>query len=447
MKSVRILAPTGCMGAGFGVDALERGMTLRPDAIAVDAGSTDQGPYHLGSGVPLYSDRIIKRELASLVQASRKARIPFIVGSAGGAGTNAQVDRVAELVREIAGEMGLHFKLAKIYAEIPKERVVAAIKAGEVRDFEAGFELTAEDVQACSGLVAQMGDEPFRHALDQGADIVIAGRSCDDSAIASFAIWKGANQALAIHMGKILECGAFSAEPFGMDVMLGTLDDQGFTLEPGSLARRASKKSVVAHSLYEREDPFMQHGPGRVLDFSKCEFEQVDDRRVRVTGTKGQRTDDYWIKLEGAKPVGYRSLCVVGVRCPTMISRIDTVLEQVRQMTHQRVPDPSVQIIFRKYGIDAVMRNFEVEKTLPHEVGLVLETIARTQDVAYDACNAVSGKLAHVSYEGQKNTSGNLAMPYSPRVQNIGLQYEFGAYHLMKVSSAFECFPVEMEEV
>ncbi|MGY4353035.1 hypothetical protein ACVWXM_009552 [Bradyrhizobium sp. GM7.3] len=93
------------------------------------------------------------------------------------------------------------------------------------------------------------------------------------------------------------------------------------------------------------------------------------------------------------------------------------------------------------------MRSFEVEKTLPHELGLVLETIASTQDAAYDACNAVSGKLAHVHYEGQKNTSGNLAMPYSPRVQNIGLQYEFGAYHLMKVSSALECFPVVMEEI
>lgn len=447
VTSVRILAPTGCLGAGFGLDALKRGMTLRPDAIAVDAGSTDPGPHYLGSGGPFRSDRVLKRELMTLVQTARNAGIPFIIGSADGAGTNAQVDRVAEFVKEVAAESGLHFRLAKIYADIPKERVLAAIEADEVRDFEAGFELTAQDVQDCSGLVAQMGDEPFCHALDQGADVVIAGRSCDDSAIASFAIWKGADAALAIHMGKILECGAFSAEPFAMDVMLGTVDDKGFTLEPGSLARRASLKSVAAHSLYEREHPFVQHGPGRVLDLSECTFEQTDDRRVRVSGTRGQRTEDYWIKLEGAKPAGYRSLCIAGVRCPTMISRIDKILEQARQVARERVDDPSLRIVFRKYGLDAVMGELEVEKTLPHEICLVIETTASTQEVARDACTALSGKLMHASYDGQKNTSGNLAFADSPAVQDIGLQYEFSAYHLMKVTSPLECFPVVMEEI
>ncbi|MGB6103103.1 MAG: acyclic terpene utilization AtuA family protein [Pusillimonas sp.] len=447
MTQIRILAPTGMLGAGFGLEALERGMTLRPDAIAVDGGSTDPGPYHLGSGIPLYSDGIIKRELRAILPAARAAGIPFIVGSAGGAGTNSQVDRVCALVREVAIELDLHFKLAKVYADIPKERVISAIERGEVRDFEAGFELTKEDVQACSGLVAQMGDEPIRRALDQGADVVIAGRACDDSAIASFAVWKGADEALSIHMGKILECGAFSAEPFGMDVMIGVVDDNGFTLEPGSTARRASLKSVAAHSLYERENPFEQHGPGRILDLSNCQFEQVDERRVRVSGTRGTRTDDYWIKLEGAKPVGYRSITLAGVRCPTMISRIDGVLEQVREATHKRVEDPSLRIVFRKYGMDAVMRELEVEKRIPHELGLLLETTAATQEVAYDACNAMSAKLLHAAYESQKNTSGNVAFPYSPRVQNIGPQYEFAAYHLMKVESAYECFPIVIEEI
>jgi hypothetical protein len=447
MNPITILTPTGMMGAGFNQEALERGMTLRPDAIAIDGGSTDPGPHCLGSHEPLFSDGIIRRELMAILPAARAAGIPFILGSAGGAGTNSQVDRVCELVREVATELGLHFTLAKVYADIDRERVVAALERAEVRDFEAGFELTKENVRACSGLVAQMGDEPIRRALDQGADVVIAGRACDDSAIAAFAIWKGANEALSIHMGKILECGAFSAEPFGMDVMIGTVDDSGFTLEPGSTARRASLKSVAAHSLYEREDPFEQHGPGRVLDLSKCEFAQVDERRVRVSGTRGKRTSDYWIKLEGAKPAGYRSMTLAGVRCPTMIRRIDAVLEQVKDATQKRVTDPTLRIAFRRYGMDAVMRELEVEKQLPHELGLLLETTASTQEAAYDACNAMGGKLLHAAYEGQKNTSGNVAFPYSPRVQNLGEQYEFAAYHLMKVKDAFECFPIFMEEV
>lgn len=447
MTTIKILTPTGMLGAGFDPEALTRGMTLKPDAIAIDAGSTDPGPYYLGSGFPQFSDPIIKRDLSLIVRAARSAGIPLVIGSAGGAGTNSQVDRVAEMVREIAAEDGLHFKIAKIYSEIEIDRVVHAIERNEVRDFEAGVALTADEVRACSGLVAQMGDEPIRLALDQGADVVVAGRACDDSAIAAFAIWKGADSAYSIHMGKILECGAFSAEPFAMDVMVGTVDDAGFTLEPGSLGRRASLKSVAAHSLYERENPFEQHGPGRVLDLSGCEFTQVDERRVRVTGTKGTRTDDYWIKLEGAKPIGFRSICLAGVRCPTMISRIDEIIEHAREEVLKRLNDPTLRIMFRKYGIDAVMGELEVEKALPHEVGLLMEATAPTQLAAYDACNALAGKLLHAHYSGQKNTSGNLAFPYSPRVQNAGMHYEFNVYHLMKVASAHECFPISIEEI
>lgn len=447
MASVRILSPSAILGGGPFIESLERGMSLRPHAIAIDAGSTDPGPFHLGTGSPLYSDRLVKREIGILLKAARKAEIPLIVGSAGCAGTNAQVNRLAEMVKEVASEEGLHFRLARIYADVPKGRVIAAIKSGEVRDFEAGFELSEQDVQASTGLVAQMGDEPIRQALDRGADVVIAGRACDDSVIASYAIWKGADEALSIHMGKILECGAMSAEPFATDAMLGTVDSEGFTLEPGTLARRASVTSVAAHSLYEREDPFVSHGPGRVIDMADCKFEQLDDRRVRVTGTRGERTKDYWVKLEGAKPAGYRSLCIAGVRCPTTISRLDELLDHVRKMVHERIPDPSLRIVCRKYGINGTMGEIEVEKKLPHDVGLIMETNASTQEVAFDACHTFSAKLMHGSYEGQKNTSGNLAFVSSPRVINVGLQYEFSAYHLMNVSSALECFPVVTEEV
>jgi len=114
---------------------------------------------------------------------------------------------------------------------------------------------------------------------------------------------------------------------------------------------------------------------------------------------------------------------------------------------HKRVVDPTLRIVVRKYGMDAVMRELEAERTLPHELGLLLETTASDQQSAFDACNAMGGKLLHATYPGQKNTAGNVAFPYSPRVQNLGMQYEFGAYHLMKVASAHECFPVVVEEV
>src|SRR6266478_93948 len=237
MTSITVLTPTGTLGYGFGTQALARGMTLVPDAIAVDAGSTDPGPHYLGSGEPLVSRFSVKRELTDLVLASRTAQIPLVIGSAGGSGSRRHVDWTVEIVREIAREQDLRFKLAAIYADIPHERVRRALARGEVRDFEAGFPLTEAVLDETTAIVAQMGHEPMGAALAGGADVIVAGRACDDCVIAAFPIAAGADPGLALHMGKVLECGAFSAEPFAMDVMVGIVEDDHFLLEPGSAAR------------------------------------------------------------------------------------------------------------------------------------------------------------------------------------------------------------------
>ena len=48
----RILSPTAILGYGFPEELFHRGIQRRPHLIACDAGSTDPGPYYLGSGKP-----------------------------------------------------------------------------------------------------------------------------------------------------------------------------------------------------------------------------------------------------------------------------------------------------------------------------------------------------------------------------------------------------------
>lgn len=445
--AITILTPTGTLGYGFDKEALERGMSLNPSVIAVDAGSTDPGPFYLGSNKPLVSDFSIRRELRDLIAAAHGKGIPVIVGSAGGAGTGAQVDRTAALVRSIAAELGIHLRLARIYSDIPIERAKQAVRDGGIMDFEAGTPLTEAILDQTCSLVAQMGHEPICAALDGGADVIIAGRACDDSAIAAYAIWRGADPALAIHMGKILECGAFSAEPFAMDVMLGTVARDHFILEPGSLARRASVKSVAAHSLYERENPFHQGGPGHEMDLTACTFEQHGPRQVRVAGARITETESYYVKLEGARLAGYRSICIAGLRCPTLASNIDALLDQVRQKALEYFAPEKIEITFHLYGRNGVMK--ELEPALPegHELGLVIDVVAERQEVAHAVCHQISGGLLHFHYDGIVNPSGNLAFPYSPSDLDIGPHYEFSAYHLMKVGSPTELFPVHFEDL
>lgn len=446
-KSITVLTPTGTLGYGFGAEALARGMSLKPAAIAVDAGSTDPGPFYLGSNKPLVSDYSIRRELKDLICAAHAAGIPVIVGSAGGAGTGPQVDRTTALVRSIVAELGIHLKLAWIYADIPVERAKTAVRAGEVRDFEAGTPLTEDILDQTCSLVAQMGHEPICAALEGGADVIIAGRACDDSVIASFPIWRGADPALAIHMGKILECGAFSAEPFAMDVMLGTVRDDHFILEPGSMDRRASVKSVAAHSLYERENPFSQGGPGHDMNLGNCTFEQFGERQVKVAGARMTETEDYYVKLEGARLAGFRSICVAGIRCPTLATAIEGLLEGIRAETAAYFAPENLTISFHLYGRNGVMKELETARPSGHELGLVIDVVADNQELAQAACHHISGGLLHHHYPEVINPSGNLAFPYSPSDLELGPHYEFSAYHLMKVTSPTELFPVHFEEL
>ena len=446
--SITVLTPTGTLGYGFDAGAFRRAMDMVPDVIAVDAGSTDPGPSYLGSGKPLVPRFSIKRELTDIIAAGRAANIPVVVGSAGGAGARAHVDWTADIVREIAAERGLKFRLATIYADVPIERAKRAVRDGEVQRFEASFDLTEDLLDETVALVAQMGHEPIIQALEAGADVIVAGRAVDDCAISAHPIWQRADPALAVHMGKILECGAIAASPQGMDVMTGVLHDDHFVVEPGAESRQATVASIAAHSLYEREDPFRQAGPGHALDLTDCRFEQLDDRRVRVSGARFEEGEACWVKLEGARIAGHRTLSIAGIRCPTMIAEIDSILEAVRRETLAYFADNSLKLEFHAYGRDGVMRDLEPQKSISsHELGLVIETVADDAEIALAACHHASGEMLHFAYDGIFNTSGNLAFPYSPSEIEAGPVYVFSAYHLMKVDSPTELFPVHLEEV
>ena len=109
---IRVLSATGMLGSGFREETLKRAMALGPDFIGADSGSTDPGPYYLGSGDTHFSDAAYKRDLRLMLRAGRAAKIPVIVGSACTAGIDEQLDRLVGIARDIAREDKLQFKLA-----------------------------------------------------------------------------------------------------------------------------------------------------------------------------------------------------------------------------------------------------------------------------------------------------------------------------------------------
>ncbi|MET8278862.1 hypothetical protein [Micromonospora sp. NPDC005174] len=67
---VRILVSSGMLGSGFPPEIVDRGPELGADVIAVDGGSTDSGPYYLGTGTAKTTAAAVARDLRLLLRAA-----------------------------------------------------------------------------------------------------------------------------------------------------------------------------------------------------------------------------------------------------------------------------------------------------------------------------------------------------------------------------------------
>jgi len=85
-NQIRMVSVSGILGYGFPEQSLAAAMKLRPHMIGVDGGSSDPGPYYLGSGKTLNSELAMKRDLRLLLRAAISNQIPMMIGTAGGAG-------------------------------------------------------------------------------------------------------------------------------------------------------------------------------------------------------------------------------------------------------------------------------------------------------------------------------------------------------------------------
>ena len=445
MNRMTVLAPEGMLGYGIPVRSMEEGLARNPDVLAVDAGSTDPGPYYLGAGVPYTSRRAVKRDLAMMLDAAHARRIPVLIGSAGGGGGRPHLEWLVNVYGEICRERGYRFRTATIHAEIDKGWLKAKVARGQVTPLDLLDPLTGETIDAATRIVAQMGDEPFQKALDLGAEVVIAGRACDASVVAALPIRAGFDRALAIHMGKILECGGAAAYPrHGSDSLLGVIDRDSFTVEPPNPDKICSVASVAAHSLYERSDPYRLALPGGAIDLTATTFEQITPRAVRVRGTRFVPAP-YTVKLEGVRRVGYRTITVAGTRDPILISQLDAYLENVRNRVKEVYGTEGYRLLFHVYGRDGVMGGLETAKEIrSHELGFVIEVVADDPE-ASAAILALSRSAAlHSTYPGRKAIAGNLAFPFSPSDLGAGEAFEFSVHHLVEVDDPLDLFPVEM---
>ena len=164
------------LGYGFPIADFQRGIDAGADAIVIDSGSTDNGPQELALGKRTNSRSAYRRDLEPMIEACVERKIPVLIGSAGGTGTDAQVDWMLGLVREIAIERGHKLRAAAIYADVPRDIIKTRLGQGRIGPCGPVPALTEEDVDAAENIVAQMGVEPFLQALGRIPDLTSSSR-------------------------------------------------------------------------------------------------------------------------------------------------------------------------------------------------------------------------------------------------------------------------------
>jgi hypothetical protein len=451
MDEFRILSATAILGYGFPQSSFEEGLKRNPQAIAVDAGSTDPGPYYLGAGVSFTDREAVKRDLEFMLTAGLQRNIPVIIGSAGGSGAKPHVDWCLNIIEEIVRECHLSFRLAVIYADFDKQTIFDALTEGKVSPLGPAPLLTPEVLQNTNRIVGQMGYEPLAEAIKSGAQVILAGRAYDPAVFAAPAILAGFDKGLAIHLGKILECASICAVPgSGSDCMIGYLGNDYFRVEPLNPMRKCTILSVSAHTLYEKTNPYYLPGPGGQLDLTQAEFIQENEKTVRVKGSKYIPANKYTIKLEGAMRMGFRTVSIAGTRDPVMMSQVEKIIDGVRDRVADNFSKKPIKydLNFVIYGKNGVMGQLEpVTHTLSHELGIVIDAVSDTQEHSDTICAFARSTMLHYGYEGRRATAGNLAFPFSPSDFHAGEVYTFSVYHLIEVDSPTSAFKTRLMEI
>ena len=134
-ENLRVLISTGHLGtAPSSPESFHRGMETNPDYVVADGGSSDPGPVYLGEDITL--GHFMREELELFLTASRRKKIPLVIGSAGDTGSNRGVDEFVGTLKEIARQHRLpKFRIGYFYSEVSKDFVRK--KVGKARVWAA----------------------------------------------------------------------------------------------------------------------------------------------------------------------------------------------------------------------------------------------------------------------------------------------------------------------
>ncbi|HZJ83037.1 MAG TPA: acyclic terpene utilization AtuA family protein [Clostridia bacterium] len=451
-KELRIHCSNGHLGfAPTKEESFHIGAKTMPDYYINDSGSNDIGPTPLGANTSPSLKVWQKHDLELMLVAAREQGVPMIVGSAGDTGSNFKVDLYIEMIKEIAEEHKIPpFKLAYFYSEVDKEVLREKMEKGiRVEGLDDRPDLTFEELDGTTRMVAVAGVHPYMKALEMGADVIIGGRSSDIALFAAAALHEGYPENLSYYLGKVLECASFCAEPYGAkETVIGTITNEDVKVEAMAPWQRCTVASVAGHAMYERSNPYYEHFAGGMIDMSKCVYEQYDEKTTRITNVKYVPIEGkVKVKLEGSSKVGEMYVGIAGVRDPYTIKNIDKVLELARDHVEERFGKEGYELHYRVYGKDGVMGDLEpIKEIKSHELCIVVQGVAPTKEMAEEVAMIGTRQIFYARLPEVKGTAGTAAfvvdevLPATPA-------YKWSLNHIVEVDDPMEFFDVKLVEI
>jgi hypothetical protein len=203
--------------------------------------------------------------------------------------------------------------------------------------------------------------------------------------------------------------------------------------------------------LYENSDPFQLPKPGGTLDVREARYEALNDRVVRVTGSRFM-PQPYTMKLEGAARGPYQTVMLVGIQDPPVLAEVDRFVAQMHEAlvglvkTKMGTAAGEFEISLRPYGWNAVSgRAPRPAQAPPAEIGLLFVATALTQELATQIAMTCNPWFFHLPLNAGTELP-SYAFPFSPAEIERGPVYEFLLNHVVHVQRPDELVRTEWVE-
>jgi hypothetical protein len=344
----------------------------------------------------------------------------------------------------------LSFRLALIHAEQDKAYLKRRLREGRVKPLSPAPHFDEAAIDRSAHIVGMMGAEPFMRALEAGADVVLAGRASDTAIFAALPALRGIPEGIAWHAAKILECGAAAVvNRRTPDCMFAWVRRDHFVVEAPDPELRCTPQSIASHSLYENADPFRLVECSGALDLAHSRYEALTHRSVRVSGSAFIPAERYTVTLEGAEKAGYQSILIGSVRDPFIIRQIDDwtarleekIRNRVKMVYDDRLGADDYLLHIRIYGKNGTMGPLEpVKEIRSHELCLLIEVTAPTQELASSIAGIVRHQGLHLPIPEWSGLITALACPYNPAHLERGPVYRFNVNHVVEPDTPLEMF-------